>query len=61
MRALDTEKKFMPLVMMTAHSDMRRLNAARKYFAIGFTSVVIGLNLTFPIAVLTGVVSVPGA
>lgn len=28
-RALDNDKKFMPLVMMTAHSDMRRLNAAR--------------------------------
>ena len=37
-----------------------RLNAARRYFAIGFTAVVIGLNLTFPIAVLTGVVSLPG-
>jgi len=36
-----------------------RLNAARKYFAIGFTAVVIGLNLTFPIAVLAGVVSLP--
>jgi succinate dehydrogenase / fumarate reductase cytochrome b subunit len=35
------------------------LNAARRYFAIGFTAVVIGLNLTFPIAVLTGVVSLP--
>jgi succinate dehydrogenase / fumarate reductase cytochrome b subunit len=38
-----------------------RLNAARKYFAIGFTAVVIGLNLTFPIAVLAGVVSLPGS
>ena len=37
------------------------LNAARKYFAIGFTAVVIGINLTFPVAVLAGVVSVPGA
>ena len=38
-----------------------RLNAARRYFAIGFTAVVIGLNLTFPVAVLAGVVSLPGS
>ena len=36
-----------------------RLNPLRKGFAIGFTAIVIGLNLTFPIAVLAGVVSVP--
>jgi CheY-like chemotaxis protein len=28
-RDLDSEKRFMPLIMMTAHSDMARLNAAR--------------------------------
>jgi succinate dehydrogenase / fumarate reductase cytochrome b subunit len=33
-----------------------RFNAARKYFAIGFAAVVCGMNITFPIAVLTGVV-----
>jgi succinate dehydrogenase / fumarate reductase, cytochrome b subunit len=38
-----------------------RLNAARKYFAMGFTAVVIGINLTFPIAVLAGVVSLPAS
>lgn len=38
-----------------------RLNAARRYFAIGFTAVVIGINITFPIAVLAGVVSLPSA
>jgi succinate dehydrogenase / fumarate reductase, cytochrome b subunit len=31
-------------------------NKARKGFAIAFTAVVIGANLTFPVAVLTGVV-----
>lgn len=34
-----------------------RINPLRKYFAIGFTAIVIGLNITFPIAVLAGVVS----
>jgi len=33
-----------------------RINGLRKYFAMGFTAVVIGLNLTFPVAVLAGVV-----
>jgi succinate dehydrogenase / fumarate reductase cytochrome b subunit len=33
-----------------------RYNALRKYFAIGFTAVVIGANISFPIAVLAGVV-----
>jgi succinate dehydrogenase / fumarate reductase cytochrome b subunit len=33
-----------------------RWNKGRKYFAIGFTAVVVIPNLSFPIAVLTGVV-----
>jgi succinate dehydrogenase / fumarate reductase cytochrome b subunit len=33
-----------------------RLNSARKYFAAGFAVIVCGLNISFPIAVLTGVV-----
>jgi len=33
-----------------------RINGLRKYFAMGFTATVIGLNLTFPVAVLAGVV-----
>ena len=33
-----------------------RYNAARKYFAAGFAIIVAGINITFPIAVLTGVV-----
>ncbi len=33
-----------------------RYNAARKYFAIGFTVIVVGANISFPIAVLAGVV-----
>lgn len=33
-----------------------RYNAARKYFAIGFAAVVCGINITFPVAVLAGVV-----
>ncbi|MCX7621928.1 MAG: hypothetical protein N2037_13930 [Acidimicrobiales bacterium] len=35
-----------------------RYNAARKWFAAGFTVVVVGANVLFPIAVLAGVVSV---
>ncbi len=38
-----------------------KLNAARRGFATVFTAVVIGLNLTFPVAVLAGVVSLPGS
>ena len=34
-----------------------RTNGLRKGFAIGFTALVVGCNLTFPIAVLAGVVS----
>lgn len=33
-----------------------RYNAARKYFAIAFAVIVCGINITFPIAVLAGVV-----
>jgi succinate dehydrogenase / fumarate reductase cytochrome b subunit len=33
-----------------------RINRARKGFAIGFTALVVGVNITFPIAVLTGIV-----
>jgi len=33
-----------------------RINGLRKGFAIGFTVIVVGINITFPIAVLTGVV-----
>jgi len=33
-----------------------RYNALRKYFAIGFTALVVGANISFPIAVLAGVV-----
>jgi succinate dehydrogenase / fumarate reductase cytochrome b subunit len=35
----------------------RRFNPWRRYFAIAFTVVVVAGNLSFPIAVLTGVVS----
>ena len=35
----------------------RRFNHWRRSLAVGFTVVVIGGNLTFPIAVLTGIVS----
>ena len=34
-----------------------RYNGARRGFAVVFTVVVVGANITFPIAVLTGVVS----
>lgn len=34
-----------------------RYNGARRLFAVGFAVVVAGINITFPIAVLTGVVS----
>ena len=33
-----------------------RFNAWRKYFAIGFTVIVIGGDISFPIAVMTGLV-----
>lgn len=34
-----------------------RYNSARKWFAAGFTAIVVGANITFPIAVLAGVVN----
>jgi succinate dehydrogenase / fumarate reductase cytochrome b subunit len=34
-----------------------RFNGLRRGFAIGFAAVVCGVNISFPIAVLTGVVS----
>jgi succinate dehydrogenase / fumarate reductase cytochrome b subunit len=34
-----------------------RYNAARKGFAYGFTAIVIGVNISFPIAIMAGVVS----
>jgi len=34
-----------------------RYNGLRRGFAIGFAAVVCGVNISFPIAVLTGVVS----
>ena len=33
-----------------------RFNAARKWFAVAFAVIVCGINITFPIAVLAGVV-----
>jgi len=33
-----------------------RFNRTRKHFAVGFTVLVVGVNITFPIAVLTHVV-----
>jgi succinate dehydrogenase / fumarate reductase, cytochrome b subunit len=33
-----------------------RYNVARKYFAVGFAVAVAGLNITFPLAVLVGIV-----
>lgn len=41
-----------------AHSP--RFNKWRRYFAWGFTVVVIGGNLSFPIAVLTGIIGESG-
>lgn len=35
-----------------------RYNALRKGFAFGFTAIVCGLNLTFPVAVLAGIVKI---
>lgn len=35
-----------------------KYNALRKYFAIAFAAVVCGINITFPIAVLAGVVAI---
>jgi succinate dehydrogenase / fumarate reductase, cytochrome b subunit len=35
----------------------RRFNHWRRGLAIGFTLVVVGGNITFPIAVMTGIVS----
>lgn len=35
----------------------RRFNQSRRALAIGFTLVVVGANVTFPIAVLTGIVA----
>ncbi len=32
-------------------------NSARRWFAAGFTAIVVGANITFPIAVLAGVVN----
>lgn len=34
----------------------RRFNAWRRSFAVGFTAIVVGANLTFPIAIVTGLV-----
>ena len=33
-----------------------RFNAWRRWFAYGFTIVVVGGNITFPLAILTGVI-----
>jgi hypothetical protein len=35
----------------------RRFNHLRRSFAIGFTLIVVGGNLSFPIAVQLGVIS----
>ena len=37
--------------------NRRRFNAWRRYFAVGFSVVTVGANVTFPLAVLTGIVS----
>jgi succinate dehydrogenase / fumarate reductase cytochrome b subunit len=37
--------------------NRRRFNAWRRYFAIGFAVVTVGANVTFPLAVLTGIIT----
>jgi succinate dehydrogenase / fumarate reductase cytochrome b subunit len=37
--------------------NRRRFNAWRRYFAVAFAVIVVGGNVSFPIAVLTGVIS----